>query len=183
MPSFELLAIDAPDDLLRGFVAGWAAGCGIAPAELGASIIWGRDRRVDFGRRLQGHPLLVRSDRVEAWVAALATAPLDMRLTARHRIVRASFEFEFSIYSPPEATQVEALFAALPAGVSLEGYESKTRVDPKSAGIELHGAAHDYEFRGHGTASGEVAGILELHERASRHERIRLEDLRLELAA
>lgn len=182
MTTYELLVVEGSEQMWRGFVDGWAAGRGISAVDRVLGLVWPRDWHLQIPERLRGHALLITSNWADACIDALAASGLDLRLGARRDVTGARYEFDFSILSATGAAEVQALFAVPPVGVHMENYEVETRIDPEAVGVERHGGAHDYELRGGGVAIGGVSGVLELVERARRHERIRSRALTLELA-
>jgi hypothetical protein len=184
------LEVDGDSEYWRGFVAGWGAASGIDPVGLARRVRDADDWSVRFEGRgmlasLRGRhrTLLVRDDTVAPLRAALATHGGELRERSCRLITAARFTFEFEIYGREEAAAVRALFEGLPAGVQLLDYAPVESIDPEAAGLELHGAVHDYVFSGSGTAGGDPGVVLALHERIRQHERIRSSDVVLELAA
>lgn len=193
MHEFDAVLVEGPEDLLRGFVRGWAGGRGHTPDEAARRILWLRDwhgRVPDwsggFLQALRGGgatQLLIRDDVATDWTAALTThgAP-DLQVRARRRVAAARFDFEFEVFARDQAASMRALFEAPAEGVRVEDYACDERIDSDAVGVELLAPAHGYTCRGRGSAAGAVAAVLQLHARCLRHERIRAHEVRVALA-
>ena len=192
-PGFELLVVEGPESALRGCVAGWGAGEGRSTEDVARTVL----RCEDFGVLTEsplekvvevlrpGHVshLLVRQDAAEAFLRALLSHGGGLKVRGRRRVLGARFEFQYEIFSRPEGEAVLALFEALPAGVTLSpDYRPEASADADAEGVEMYAPVHHYVLRARGTARGPLPGILAMHERMRKHERIRARDVLLDLA-
>jgi len=128
--------------------------------------------------------VLLDNDIVDEIVTALEpwAQRLELHLRGRQRVHAASFGFEFKIFARDQVADVRSIFESLPSGVTVSAdYQPEERYDPSATGSELYAPAHDYECRAKGTIGGNVRGVLEVHERAHRHERIKTSDVELRL--
>ena len=194
MSAYEEFLVQGPEDVVRAFVAGWAAGRDMPPDDLGRCVLFARDWHVhtqtgtggllEALRRGHATRLLVRDDVADALARGIEAHACAHPLRGRNRVRGASFGFSYEIYSRQEAQEVRALFATLPAGAELSpDYQPIESSDPKAAGVELYAPEHGYELKAHGTVSGELRAVLEQRERTRRHERIRAKDVVLSLAS
>ena len=189
---FDELVIDGPHAQLRAFVSGWAAGTALDSAETDRRVLWCKDHRVHTDTAMEKvvealRPgevthLLVRDDTIADLLRALRAHGAGLKPRSLRPVLGARLQFQYEILSRPEAEEVLALFAALPAGVHLSAdYHPVEEIDPSARGVEMYSPAHDFVLRAHGTASGPLPGILALQARAAEHERIHTKEVVLDL--
>lgn len=196
MQFYEKLEFEARPDVVHGFTAGWAAGRGWTREEMAQRIVWPEEWHIQIDTRVQElvdvimHEtdcvVLVRSDSIAELLKAVEPwgRRLRMQLRSRQPIDSASFKFSFEFFSREEASIVRQIFENLPADVSIsDDYQPVEHSDAAASGTELYAPTHDYSFSGNGTVSGDLRGVLQISERARQHERIKRQQVRLQLGS
>ncbi len=191
---YTKLVFEGSSDTLRAFLAGWSAGRDMQPDELRRRVLWPDDWDikddgalkdiVDAITHRSDFTVLLAEDIVDPVLKALEPwqRRLAVELETRRDVRAAYFEFEFEIFARDQAADVRSIFESLPDGVDVsDDYQPAERSDPGAAGTEMYAPAHEYEFRGKGTIGGDLRGVLEVRERAKRHERIKTTHVELRL--
>ncbi len=192
MRSYTMLTLQGSSDAMRAFLAGWSAGRGMKRDDLRRRVLWPKDWRIQAESTMRGvvealtrqsdFEVLLASEWVDEVVTALGpwSRRLDLQLLGQVPIRAAYFDFEFEIFARDQAADVRSIFEALPEGVNVSSdYNPVETSDMSASGAEMYAPAHDYKFQGKGTVGGDLRGVLEVHERARRHERIRTSDVKL----
>lgn len=195
MESYEKLEFEARPDVVRSFLAGWAAGRGLSREETAHLIVWPDEWHIHVDSRIQGIVdaiipekdcvVLVQSDKIAELLQAVEPweRRLSLSISSRQPIDSASFKFSFEFFARDEARVVRQIFENLPTGVSIsDDYQPTEHSDAAAAGPELYAPAHDYSFSGAGTLSGDLRGVLQVSERARQHERIKRQAVQLHLS-
>jgi len=191
--AYTKITLEADTPSVRGFVRGWCTARGLSPQEQDRSILWPEEWGVrvtsffsDIAEALRHGDVtvfLVASDLLPDLLAACAVWPESLRLRSAHAVAGAAFDFHFEIYDRDEATRVQEIFAALPAGVSVgANYAPEVDSHPETR-AGMYAPAHSYVCRGRGKIEGDLRGVLEVHERCRQYERVRIEEVVLNLGA
>ena len=187
MTDWHTIVVEAPDAVLRGFVAGFLAG----REEPREAVLHGPDLGIDggtLGERLRAllhggrhEVLLVEARLAGALASALAqhADEIGARVAAHAGITGASFAFHAETPSRAAAEHIRAALGALPTGVMLTDGECE-EIDPDVAGVELYAPAHAYTFRAGGRIGGTLEGVLAMHRRLSETDFVTPEPLQLE---
>ena len=175
MGGWEQIFVEGTAKALRAFVAEFELG-----ADQATRLMLGSDLDIDpssLGERLRellGSPSyhLVLADRATAsrFVAAIERRGEEraLRIGARGRVRAARFGFSATTYSPEAASEIQqALLHELPPDVSLEDVHEHEERDASARGTELYAPEHHYTYQLAATAIGDVAGVIELHGRAT----------------
>ncbi len=177
--------------LVRGFLRGWCTARGLSRPEQERRVLWPEEWGVRVTSFVEGivealRPgaftvLLVDTELLPALLAALAPWADSMRLRQAQAIDAAAFDFHFEIFAPDEAAAVQSLFANLPAGVQISADYSPQVTSKPDGKRGMYAPAHGYACRGQGQVSGDLRGVLEVHERCRQYERVRIEEVVLHL--
>jgi len=189
---YDKLVLESPPDLVRGFALGWSAASGLDPEEVGRRVLWPEewDIRVSAGHgglRQAVHPRAASCVVVEAELASLLLTAMQpwsdrLHLRSRERVRSAAFEFRYELFDREQAALVRRIFAEPPEGIEVSpDYAPTEHSDPQAAGVEAYAPVHAYVCRAHGTVSGPVRGVLEVHTRCRQHERIQTTPILLRL--
>jgi hypothetical protein len=194
MGKYTKLNVEGSSSAMRAFLVGWCAGRGMQCDDLRRRVLWPEEWNIRTEGTFQGivdailpggvFAVLLDDDIVDPIVVALEPweKRLELGVKSRQHIRAAYFKFEFEIFSRDEARAVRAIFESVPDGVNVSSdYQPEERSDLSASGAEMYAPVHDYEFRGKGTIGGELRGVLEVHERTRRHERIKTSEVGLQL--
>ena len=193
MDTYTKITLEDDTPSVRAFVRGWCTARGMARQEQDRKVLWPEewDVRVtsffsDIAEALRPGDVtvfLVADDLAPSLLAAFAVWPESMRLRTAHAIASAAFDFQFEIYDRDEATAVLEIFAVLPDGVGAGAdYAPETDSHPE-AGAGMYAPTHDYVCRGRGKIEGALRGVLEVRERCRQYERVRIDEVVLNLGA
>ena len=184
MSDYYELVIKGDDDAVRGFLAGLEAA-----AQLTGEIYLGRDHPINTHHlrdilTLRGDNchLVTNAHNHKILKEAIAkTDDVKFELVSDRKIERASFDFEFETFNKTVAEEIRAAFEPPPAGVKLTGYRPVEERHPDAKGIEMYTPAHEYSFRGKGTAEGDIEKLLKFRQRLDDHDFIDVKDIHLEV--
>jgi len=190
---FLKITVAADHEFGRGFVRGWLSARGLSPAEQDRLVLWPHDWDVrvstflgDLAEALRPGEvtvLLMDADLAPAFFTAIEPWPDALRLRSAHAIDGASFVFRYEIFDRDEAAAVQHIFTTLPDGVRVsDDYQPQvsTHADEHRG---MYAPAHQYVCRAHGSVSGALRQVLEVHERCRQHERVQIEEVVLHLGA
>lgn len=193
MSTFTKLVVEGSSDAMRAFLAGWSAGRDMKRDDLRRRVLWPDDWGIKIDSTIKeildtilprGGFTVLLADEVVATIAS-ALEPweerLGLRVRSRHPVRGARFEFKFEIFARDQARDARKIFESVPEGVEVADYEIEEHTDPKAKGSEMYAPAHEYVCRARGAVEGALRGVLEVHERARRHERIKTTDVELQL--
>jgi hypothetical protein len=116
---------------------------------------------------LETDPLLVRGF-LRGWCSGLSRPERERRVL-------------WPDFAPDEAAAVQSLFANLPAGVQISADYSPQVTSKPDGKRGMYAPEHGYACRGQGQVSGDLRGVLEVHERCRQYERVRIEEVVLHL--
>lgn len=105
-----------------------------------------------------------------------------LTITSHKHIRTSSLKFEFQAFAKRYNDEIEAVFNKLPAGLRLEDYRHKVKLDPKAKGVEAYSTAHDYEANGSGKVIGRIDLLIDFKGQLDNYPLIKAEDIRLNLA-
>ncbi|MCK9197813.1 MAG: hypothetical protein M0P16_12635 [Syntrophales bacterium] len=186
--SFFEVTIEGNLELMKGFVAGFLEGRGVA-----GDVFFGDDYHIDGESptglllRLTG----VRGKTCTVIVGAglhnlLATAlekrqrVVPLKILKVRQIVDAAFEIAFRTYSREVGAEIKALLDGLPEGVGRNAdFKLHEVLDPEGKGVDAYAPLHEYELDGKGRISGPVKGVFGLYHLLGRFEVAELGDLEL----
>lgn len=187
--SYHELVIDGALPVVKGFVIGNLLARGLDPnyvlfAEEHGIECEGFVAHLAEWMRLHATSthLLVPNPLHNDLKADIANAVNHLGLKIRRdRLIRsASFRFSYTAYSKQLALELDSLLKRFPDRVRIsDEYNPRTSLDPQAVGVELYTPAHAYEVQASGTATGDLATILELRRMAHEHELMRIEKVRL----
>ena len=103
-----------------------------------------------------------------------------MALKDARPLAGARFAYAFAAFSRPDGERLQTLFTSLGEGLALapeSGVELK--IEPDAGGAEAYAPLHDYEARGQGTVTGDVAAVIRFYRRLREEEQMRLKPLEL----
>jgi hypothetical protein len=112
-------------------------------------------------------------------VGSINKSDLDIEVAETRKIESLSFQFDFETAHRQTAASIKRTLAKLPEGVMLEDFEPVETVHPSGKGVEGYAPLHEYEFEGHGTARGDVDGVLRLHRRLRENTCFRTRDIEI----
>jgi hypothetical protein len=174
MSAWQELIIEGPEQVVRAFVVGVAAGRGLASAG-----VFGHDCDLvpeSLGERLKTllsggshHVLLAAEELAAPLSAALARngAEVGLRLDGRRQVSALRFSFRVEVFSRDLAREIRAdLLSSLPAAVKIENLSEGDESHPEAHGAELYAPLHAYVYRASGVFVGQPAEILPLRRRA-----------------
>jgi hypothetical protein len=172
-PTFHEMVFHGPHDLVRGFLAGLAAGsgCGSAPRFAREESIAGHGLGAKLKELAHGQAQvchLVLDGELRGLLKGSAkrmAAETGLAVLSDRRIRRASFRYTFRAYAPRYGAEIRDLLASLPDGLKVVDRHVEERRDPRAVGVEVYTPAHDYEIEGSGT----VVGRYDLVSAARRH--------------
>jgi hypothetical protein len=96
-------------------------------------------------------------------------AEAGLRLREHGAVRSARFAFRYHAFTQRHASEIRGVLAALPEGVRLEDAQENQSVDPDARGVELYSPAHDYELKGHATATGRLDRLVAAHQLLEAH--------------
>ncbi|MBZ0272721.1 hypothetical protein K8I61_11840 [bacterium] len=114
---------------------------------------------------------------------AMAATAAAIDIESAHEVLEQSFKFRFRCYNKEKAHAIARLFNPPPEGVTMRNYEFKQRDDPEAKGQELYTPTHDFEYVGHGEATGELPRLVAMHRRAEEEPLVELSEIHLTLGA
>jgi hypothetical protein len=106
-----------------------------------------------------------------------SAAQLGFEVKETHKISKVSFTFKFETAARSVAGKIKRALARLPADVRLVDYDPREVVNPKAKGPEGYAPLHSYTFEGEGVIEGDVAGVVRVHEKLSKNEFVKCEDI------
>jgi len=182
------VAVEGSLDLIRGFVIGFLLGRGIE-----GEAVLSAEQHVRHGEGL-GHLLrhLTRRGDTSSIIIGegvglllqeafgKANRALDLKVLSIREITGAHFDFKFRTYAKQAGEDLKNTFRALPAGVTLQGFDCREDVRPEGKGIEAYAPLHDYEIRGSGRVTGDAKAVIDFYDRIEHNELIQLSDIELE---
>ena len=186
--SYFEVTIEGSLELMKGFVAGFLEGRGVA-----GDVFFGDDYHID-GESPAGLLLRLTGVRgktctviVGAGLHDLLAAALEKRrrvvplkILKVRQVVDAAFEIAFRTYSREVGAELKALLESLPEGVGRDaGFKLHVVLDPEGKGVDAYAPLHEYELDGKGRISGSVKGVFELYHRLGRFEVAELGDMEL----
>ena len=186
--SFFEVTIEGSLELMRGFVAGFLEGRGVA-----GDVFFGDDYHID-GESPAGLLLRLTGVRGKTCTVIVGAGLHDLlapALEKRRRVVPlkilkvrevidASFEVSFRTYSREVGTEIKGLLENLPEGVSREAaFKMHEVFDPEGKGVDAYAPLHEYELDGKGWISGPVKSVFGLYHQLGRLDVAELEDMEL----
>jgi hypothetical protein len=191
MSDFVKVMFEADHEWLRGFVRGWCTAHGLTPVEQARNVLWPQEWDVQVLSFFEGivealrpgeHTVvLMDSDLAAKLITELKPWSKRVSVRARQPIHAASFEFHFEIFDRDEAEQVRAIFEELPDGVHLSNEYAPETVSRPGHHDGMYAPSHEYICRAEGSVTGPLRAILDLRERCRQHERIRVQEVTLQL--
>jgi hypothetical protein len=185
------VSVEGSLDLVKGFLLGL-----LEERNLIGEAIIAREHKIkkdhefkDFLRRISGQEDQVRvlmSDKaLDALEEALKNVreELEIKVLSLRKVRGAHFSFTYESYAKEFGDDLKGLFANLPEGVALSGYEVEENVNPEVKGVEAYAPLHKYELRGKGRIHGSVREVIDFHERLGENSLIELEEIELDVAA
>lgn len=187
--SYHEIVAESPLALLKGLVAGLLIARGLEPRE----ILFAEEHGVEceslaeqisewmhlhqnVSHLLVPHPLHadLKAD------LDRAAALLGIKLRSDRLVESASFDFSYVAYNAKQARELDELFTGRADRIRLsEDYRPVTTTDPDAAGIELYAPAHAFEVAASGTATGDLAAVLDLYRLARSQPLLKLKKIRL----
>jgi len=188
MAAWNEIVVEGTEKVLRAFVLGFAAGHpGREAAILGTDVHLApssfHERLRDLFVAGSHHLLVAPAELAASLAAALRTQgeAVGLRVAGLRAVELARLAFSFEAFSPRVTGELrEQLFAGLPTGVRVVGFEEREEQDPTSAGTELYSPAHTYTFKAAGSFVGPLPGVLEMQRRARALEFVKVRELELE---
>ncbi|MEW6339017.1 MAG: hypothetical protein ACOY3Y_11430 [Acidobacteriota bacterium] len=169
------VVVEGPHDAVRGFVSGFEFA-----RDQREQVVFGRDLPIapaslqeKLARLLAGgsHTLLFGPRAVALELARGLRewgAPAGLSVTHVREIRRASFRFDGETFNPEVAGRIHAaMVTSLPEAVAIADLHEHEETSPGAAGTELYAPDHAFRYRVTGVCSGPLAGILEMHRRAT----------------
>lgn len=185
---YEELVIEGPTPLSKGFLYGLVFGKGLkTPIIINSERSINRASLEEFIKEWIGHlgnimHVIVTREAADEITSAINSLKdrLEIEVKSRKTVEKASFEFEYKAYAPFYGDLLQAFFKDLPDGVSLsEDYKPEVTKHPDAVGAEGYAPEHDYEIEAHGTVTGPLIEILELHKKADDEVLIEVEGIDL----
>lgn len=106
---------------------------------------------------------------------------IKVEVVASKRVEKASFCFEFKVFSKEHGEAIKKLLEELPTGVEItEETKFKTNINEEAAGVELYSPVHEYEYKGRGCIFGQVRKVVEIYQKAQKEPLIQLDELKIE---
>jgi len=187
---FEIVvAGEAPQ--VKGLMIGFLCGRGEKPHR---GIFFCEDHDIDSESFLQTIKewmhltremtrIVAEKSRVDLLKEAVALSePLfHFQVVSVKKVKKASFSFQYAIYSKEHGKRVKDLFASLPSTVEVHYEKQEEIIDKDAKGVEAYSPVHDYTLESKGTVSGPLQNILDLHGRISEIDLIEAEHIQLEL--
>jgi hypothetical protein len=129
--------------------------------------------------------VILPADLAERMRQLLHDDPLvDVKVGQVLPVSGARIGFTFKCFNREQGEELKKLMKeTLPAGVTLEGYKEKEKVDPQAKGTELYTPVHEYTLEGKGHFEGAVGGIITLAGRLAEHPCVSPEKIHLETGA
>lgn len=191
MTTWHEIVVEGSEKVLRAFTLGFAAGhprrdvmlfgadLDLAPSSL-------HERLAELFAAGPHHVLLAPVDTAVELARVLREVgdEVNLRVAGTSEVMRAGLPFSIEAFSAVVARDLrERLFAALPAGVQVEGLEESELDDPSVRGTELYAPTHAYTFTSRGTFRGPLPGVLEMQRRAQALEFVTTSGLVIETRA
>lgn len=162
------LVLAGDDEVCRGLIVGLQIGCG----EAGEALV-GHEEELAHGSFAEVlRELVTGKGRLTHFVVARAIAErlraqlprlereAGLRLAAEKAVRGGRFAFSLHAFTRPQAAEIKAQLAALPAGARLVGYSEQEKVDREAKGVEAYAPVHEYELKGEGAVEGPIAAVL-----------------------
>jgi len=175
--SYFEVTIEGSVELMKGFVAGFLEGRGVA-----GDVFFGDEYHID-GKNPAGLLLRLTGIRGKTFTVIvgaelhnlLATAlekrrrVVPLKILKIREIIEAAFEVAFRTYSPEIGTKLKGLLDSLPEGVGKNAAFTMHEVfNPEGKGVEAYAPLHEYELHGKGQISGPVKGVFGLYHQLGR---------------
>ncbi len=163
MARYVELVIQGNDRDLKGYLTGYFS-TGKSPRliyadEAGFQLHRLRER-IRHGGEVQ-HVLVEEQGADHVRRALKAAEPRYQFELKDDRVVETGFfSFEFNTPSRDVAARLKQVFAALPAGVTLNNYAPKEESSGRAGGTELYAPEHDYTFSGQGEIRGDLFTVV-----------------------
>lgn len=189
MTDYYEVVLDGNTDVLRGFIAGYLAGSGLA-----RRVFVARESHVEHDSLAHqlGEWIGLIADRTHLILPdeaheriRLGTArlgdQLKLDLVATRRLSDARFEVSWRTYNREEADRLRAIFAAPPEGVVLDDYETEEEVYEDEKGeTGGYAPAHPYDARGSGVAHGQPGAVIDWAAELREDSLVEVEKIKLE---
>jgi hypothetical protein len=182
------VVVEGPHEAVRGFVCGFEFA-----RDQREQVVYGRELPIaaaSFQERLRrllagdSHTLLYGPPGVILELARGLRewgAPAGLEVTHVREVLRASFRFRGEGFSREVAGRIHAAMAtSLPEGVAIADMREDEETHPGAAGPELYAPDHAYRYRLGGVCSGPLAGVLEMHRRATELQFVEPEEVEVE---
>lgn len=191
MSDFVKVTFEADHEWMRGFVRGWCTAQGLSPVEQARTVLWPQEWDVQVLSFFEGivealrpgehSVVLMVSELAEKLITDLAPWSETAHLRQRQPILAATFEFHFEIFDREEAEQVRAIFEDLPDGVHLSDDYAPETVCKPGPHDGMYAPSHEFTCRAKGSVTGPLRPVLDVRERCQQHERVRVQEVTLEL--
>jgi len=186
-PDYCELVLAGDAEVCRGLIVGLQIGCG----EAGSALI-GHEEELEHGSLGETlRELVTGKGRLTHFVVSRALTErlreqlprlereAGLRLAAERAVRGGRFRFAVHAFTRPQAAEIKALLAALPAGARLLGYTEHEKVDPAARGVEAYAPVHEYELKGEGAVEGTIAAVLDARRRLTAQPLISAERIEL----
>ena len=184
---FEV-TVEGSVDLVKGFVAGFLEGRGIA-----GDVFFGDEYHVETENpvgllmRLTGIREKTCTVIVGAGLSDLLGAALrkrrsivPLRILNVRPIVSAGFDVHIRTYSQEIGSELKDMLNHLPEGVIREpGFDLQETFVPEGKGLEAYAPLPDYELHGTGRISGDAKSVFDLFHQLGRLEVVELGEMEL----
>ena len=129
--------------------------------------------------------VILPADLAERMRRLLHDDPLvDVSVGEVRPVSGATIDFTFKCFNREQGEDLKKFMKeTLPAGVTLEGYKEKEKIDPHAKGTELYTPVHEYTLEGKGHYEGAVGGIIAIAGRLAEHPCVSPEKIHLETGA
>jgi len=182
------LVIEGPQDMIKGFIAGFIKG-----SRLEGEAVIVPEENIEQRSGLEHILRIMRLKESQSHLVAeqgLFTAIMEavsserekiaLRVVSYAQIVSAFFDFTLKAFSRQTADDIRKMLADIPDGVEIEYSNWLEEIRPEAKGPEAYAPEHEYELHASGRVKGNPAGIFELYERLESNELIELGLIRLE---
>lgn len=188
MKTYYDLVLEGPEEVIKGFVAGFIKGSGLE----GEAVIISEEH---IGKR-SGLEQILRAMRLKESESHLVvdqrlfTAIMDAVSTEKQKIpikiisyteiVSACFDFVMKAFSRQTADEIKKNLTDIKDGVTVEYSKWHEEVRPDAKDKEAYAPEHEYELHASGRVNGTPAHVFALYERLEAIELIDLEPIQLQ---
>ncbi len=188
MKTYYDLVLEGPEEVIKGFVAGFIKGSGLE----GEAVIISEEhigKRSGLGQILRAMHLkeseshLVVEQRLFTAIMDAVNAEkqkIPVRIISYAEIVSACFEFALKAFSRPTADEIKKNLTDVQDGVTVEYSKWQEEVRPDAKDKEAYAPEHEYELHASGRVHGTPAHVFALYERLEAIELIELEPIQLQ---